>query len=150
MRAMSLSAATLRSELEPAQMHAPLPTMQRGRLLAATPEGDLVVDVGLSSPIPCDILLKAQPDTYCEGDEVLLFVPAGQSARGIVLGRVGLHTAATMLPQVSIEATESISLKCGQSSIDLRADGKIVIRGEDVLVRAKGTQRIRAGTVSIN
>jgi hypothetical protein len=43
-----------------------------------------------------------------------------------------------------------LSLKCGDASIDLRADGKVMIRGEDVLVRAKGTKRIRAGTVSIN
>ena len=33
---------------------------------------------------------------------------------------------------------------------DLRADGKVRSRGDDVLVRAKGTQRIRAGSVSIN
>ena len=41
-------------------------------------------------------------------------------------------------------------LRCGEASLDLRADGKVLLRGDDVLVRAKGTQRIRAGTVSIN
>ena len=51
---------------------------------------------------------------------------------------------------LSIESVGQLTLVCGQASIDLRADGKVMIRGEDVLVRAKGTQRIRAGTVSIN
>ena len=51
---------------------------------------------------------------------------------------------------ISIDATNSLSLKCGEASIELRADGKVLIKGEDVTVRAKGTKRIRAGTVSIN
>ena len=51
---------------------------------------------------------------------------------------------------MALQASESLSLTCGQASIELRADGKVLIRGDDVLLRAKGTQRIRAGTVSIN
>lgn len=53
-------------------------------------------------------------------------------------------------PVLRLEATEALTLACGKSSIELRADGKLMVRGEDVLVRATGTQRIRAGTVSIN
>jgi hypothetical protein len=49
-----------------------------------------------------------------------------------------------------LQAAHTLSLQCGLSSIDLRADGKVVIKGDDVLVRAKGTKRIRAGSVSIN
>ncbi|CAN5421075.1 hypothetical protein BH11PSE9_BH11PSE9_04260 [soil metagenome] len=51
---------------------------------------------------------------------------------------------------VTIEANESLTLKCGEASIDLRADGQVMVRGEDVLLRAKGTQRIRAAKVAIN
>ena len=67
-----------------------------------------------------------------------------------MLGRIGRYQEPGTQRQVTIEAQESVTLKCGDSSVDLRADGKLMIRGEDVLVRAKGTQRIRAGTVSIN
>ena len=74
---------------------------------------------------------------------------------GCVLGRVGAFAAPAppppALPAATvIESAETLTLRCGQASIDLRADGKVLIKGDDVLVRAKGTQRIRAGTVSIN
>ncbi len=80
-------------------------------------------------------------------DDAVLVQPMPGGQRAIVLGRIGPYTPA---PRVTIEAAETLTLKCGDSSVDLRADGKLMIRGEDVLVRAKGTQRIRAGTVSIN
>jgi hypothetical protein len=86
------------------------------------------------------------------GDRALMIVEAG-SERPIVLGRIrspGNADAGVVSRTCVVRATESLSLKCGESSIDLRSDGKIMIRGQDVLVRAKGTQRIRAGTVSIN
>ena len=82
------------------------------------------------------------------GDSVLI---AGGSAseRGVVLGRVGAYRATTPTALL-IEAKEALSLKCGASSIELRADGKLMVKGEDVLVKARGTQRIKAGTVNIN
>jgi hypothetical protein len=49
-----------------------------------------------------------------------------------------------------LEATEALTLRCGEASIELRADGSAIVKGEDVLLRAKGTQRIRAGNVAIN
>ena len=51
---------------------------------------------------------------------------------------------------LALQAGDKLTLRCGQSSIEMSADGKVLIRGEDVLIRAKGTKRIRAGTVSIN
>lgn len=151
MRVVQTTSSSLRSNPDSVQtLMSRSQQMQRGRLLVVQPDGDLIVDSGLGSPIACDVLLSSPPVDYCEGDEVLLFVPAELPARGVVLGRIGLYAANATLTQVSIEAAESISLKCGLSSIDLRADGKVMIRGEDVLLRAKGTQRIRAGTVSIN
>jgi hypothetical protein len=86
------------------------------------------------------------------GDRVLVLPPI-DGEPGVVLGRIGRYREAGVgqqQPKVVIAASECLSLKCGESSIDLRADGKVMIRGEDVLVRAKGTKRIRAGTVSIN
>ena len=78
-----------------------------------------------------------------------MLAPPG-SDKAVVLGRIGLYVAPRSEAHLSIEASESLTLKCGAASIDLRADGKVMVRGEDVLLRAKGTQRIRAGTVSIN
>lgn len=96
----------------------------------------LETGVGLSSPLVA-------------GD-TLLVLPPSIAGAAVVLGRVGRYDPARASATAVLETTESLSLKCGEASIDLRADGKVMIRGDDVLVRAKGTQRIRAGTVAIN
>ena len=53
--------------------------------------------------------------------------------------------------KISIDAQEELTLRCGKSSITLRRDGKIVIKGIWQLVsRAEGTNRIQGGSVAIN
>lgn len=52
--------------------------------------------------------------------------------------------------RVVIEAEHEVVLKCGKSSITLRQDGKIVIKGTDVLSRSSGMNRIKGGAVGIN
>jgi hypothetical protein len=52
--------------------------------------------------------------------------------------------------RVVLEGKEEIVLRCGNSSITLRADGKLVIRGAYVETRASGTNRIKGGAVKIN
>ena len=49
-----------------------------------------------------------------------------------------------------IEAQEELTLKCGKASITLRKNGKVIIRGVDVLTDADGCNRIRGGVVDIN
>jgi hypothetical protein len=82
--------------------------------------------------------------------DVVLVAPGAQQQSGVVLGRVARYRAAVPEKNISVEASETLSLKCGESSIELRADGKLMVKGEDVLVKARGTQRIKAGTVNIN
>jgi hypothetical protein len=52
--------------------------------------------------------------------------------------------------RVVLEGKEEVVLRCGNSSITLRADGKLVIRGAYVETRASGTNRIKGGAVKIN
>lgn len=109
-----------------------------GTLAARTDHGELLL---------CDCLEAVGADTGLAVGDRLLVVMLPAPARPVILGRIGRHGQPA---QARIEASELVSIKCGESSIDLRADGKVVIRGDDVLVRAKGTKRIRAGAVSIN
>lgn len=51
---------------------------------------------------------------------------------------------------VEVIAKESITLRCGDASITLRKDGKIVIRGKHVVSHAAGVNRIRGGSVQLN
>jgi hypothetical protein len=83
------------------------------------------------------------------GDRLLMVFPTNDETP-VVIGRIGRYIQPAPLRHVQIESGETLSLRCGQSSLDLRADGKVMIRGEDVLVRARGTKRIKAGTVNIN
>jgi len=81
------------------------------------------------------------------GDSLLVMPPRADFV-GVVLGRIGSYQA--QHTALVLGATESLTLRCGESSLEMRADGQVLLRGEDVLLRAKGTQRIRAGTVAIN
>jgi hypothetical protein len=52
--------------------------------------------------------------------------------------------------RVVLSAKTELVLRCGEGSITLSADGKVTIRGVDVVSSATRTQRIRGGAVRIN
>ena len=51
---------------------------------------------------------------------------------------------------VLLDAREEILLRCGKSSILLRKDGKIIVKGTEIVSRASGTNKIRGASVKIN
>jgi hypothetical protein len=132
----------------------------RGIIVDIVENGDLVVKVSpcdTAKPLRCDFLETSANATLQlkRGDQVLVLSPENPEQNGLVLGRIGRYR----LPQnqtnqpadhVVFEAKETLTLKCGESSVNLRKDGKLMIRGKDVLTRAKRSQRIKAGTVAIN
>lgn len=74
-------------------------------------------------------------------DAILDELPAQERVEAIVDG----------MPRViELEGQEEIVLRCGQASITLRRNGKILIRGVQVETRASGTNRIKGGSVQIN
>jgi hypothetical protein len=52
--------------------------------------------------------------------------------------------------RVTFDAKEEIVLRCGKASITLTRAGKVLIRGEYVLSRSSGVNRIKGGSVQIN
>jgi len=52
--------------------------------------------------------------------------------------------------RVVLEGDQEVVLRCGDASITLRRDGKIVVRGTYVETTATGLNRIRGGSVKIN
>ena len=52
--------------------------------------------------------------------------------------------------EIVLSAKNNIILKCGKSSITLTKTGKILIRGEYLLSRSSGVNRIKGGSVQIN
>jgi hypothetical protein len=95
------------------------------------------------------------------GEAVLIVLPP-LGARGIVLGRIGRALPAPLAePDASLSqeerparlhlrASQELLLECGGATIRITGDGRVIIRGEHILTRAKGTQRIKGGSVAIN
>jgi Domain of unknown function (DUF6484) len=52
--------------------------------------------------------------------------------------------------RVVLEGDQEVVLRCGEASITLRRDGKVVVRGTYIETTAKGVNRIRGGSVKIN
>jgi molybdopterin-binding protein len=52
--------------------------------------------------------------------------------------------------RITFDAEEEIVLKCGKASITLTKAGKVIIRGDYLLSRSSGLNRIKGGSVQIN
>lgn len=52
--------------------------------------------------------------------------------------------------RICIDAREEIVLRCGEASITLTQAGKVIIKGNYLLSRSSGANRIKGGSVRIN
>lgn len=52
--------------------------------------------------------------------------------------------------RVEIEGKDEVVLRCGKASLTLRRDGRVVLRGVNVVSQADAVQKIRGGKVEIN
>ena len=52
--------------------------------------------------------------------------------------------------RVVIKGYEEVVLQCGEASITLRANGKVIIRGAQIESHARGLNRIKGGGVKVN
>ncbi len=52
--------------------------------------------------------------------------------------------------QLVFSAQQQILLRCGKSSVLLRKDGKVVIRGTNVLSRSSGPNKIKGASIDLN
>jgi hypothetical protein len=67
-----------------------------------------------------------------------------------VLGRLGSSHSREAPESLVLEAAEELTLRVGQGSITLGKDGKILIKGKDLVSHAQRMNRIKGGSVSIN
>ena len=49
-----------------------------------------------------------------------------------------------------IEARSELTLRCGLASITMTADGRVTIRGTQLLSRSEGANRVQGATVQLN
>jgi archaeosine-15-forming tRNA-guanine transglycosylase len=83
------------------------------------------------------------------GDNVVV---AGQDEDLFLFGRITpLRQEPDRIPhRLVLEANEALTLRVGDGSITIREDGKILIKGKDLVSHAKRMNRIRGGSVTIN
>jgi hypothetical protein len=92
------------------------------------------------------------------GAEVALLFEDGDRARPLIVGK--LVEPARVDPPVPVvvadgqmmrlTAKERIELRVGRASIVMEADGRITIRGTDLVSHAARSNRIRGGSVNLN
>jgi hypothetical protein len=86
------------------------------------------------------------------GDKVLVLPASGDGQEAIILGRIGTVPAKEKQTpdELVLEAKKNLTIKCGDGSITIRADGKVLIKGHDLVSHAKRSNRVKGGSVSIN
>jgi len=95
-------------------------------------------------PIVTGLIWTGQPATPFQE----LLVPT-RSPPGAAPGRSAVE-ARLDGARVVLEGTREVTLKCGEASITLRADGRIMLRGAYVESSSRGVNRLKGATVKIN
>ena len=130
--------------------------IHRGRVVYVADDGSVTVECPGAERLVCDLLHTGGQGEHLllsASDEVLIWLPGEEGGRGVVLGRVGPSRAPDrdQVPdELVLQARKNLTLKVGDGSITIREDGKILIKGKDLVSHAKRMNRIKGGAVSIN
>jgi hypothetical protein len=131
----------------------------RGKVLIIHDNGSILVvcEGEKSGEALCDVLHTSEGPGVClaSGDAVLVWLADDDDERGVIIGRIGPSHAPAPSPEelpedLVIEAKNNLTFKCGEGSITLRSDGKVLIKGKDLVSRAQRMNRIKGGAVAIN
>jgi hypothetical protein len=144
----------------------PAPPTAVGRLSGFSDAGVPLVEVpgaNLPEAIPARAILALQPAHI--GCEVVLCFATRDWRQPIILGLLIAPAAhppegsPQAAPPTHVElngrrleftAQDEIVLRCGKASITLTQAGKVLIRGDYLLSRSSGVNRIKGGSVQIN
>ncbi len=124
------------------------------RVVALLDDGSVRIDAGDGRV--CHVLCSSGvPYVLGPGDEVFAWVPNDTSIPGLVLGRIGATRSTSTSPdeppaELLLEARSALTLRVGDGSIEMRADGKILIKGSDLVSHATRVNRVKGGAVAIN
>jgi hypothetical protein len=150
------------------EIETPTAAFSRGRVVSID-QGLVIVARSDGDPRQWACEMIEQGTDRCSalapGDVVLAWLPPASDARGVIIGRIVLQPtvgadpteaaspAATVVATpdtLVLEAKHSLTLRVGDGSITIREDGKILIKGKDLVSHAQRMNRIKGGAVSIN
>lgn len=137
-----------------------LPAAVLGVVTAWEPDQGALVEFpgNTAGPVPARLLVAADVEALrhaaAERTPTALIFEGGDPARPLIVGFVQAPGSGSEArvdgKRVVLSGEEEIELRCGEASISLKKNGKLVIRGAYVETRAKGTNRIKGGSVQIN
>ncbi len=136
-----------------------LPAVTLGWIVDAGPADGPRVDFpgNLHGPVPARLLvaltIPALETAAAARQPVALVFERGDPALPLITGLVQAPATTEARidgKRVVITGEEEVELRCGEASITLSKSGKLVIRGASVETRARGTNRIKGGSVQIN
>lgn len=93
-------------------------------------------------------------DTCHIGRDAAVMFEGGDSRKPIIIGL--MHISKQNVETVEDDKTTVISsedeilIRCGEASIHLKKDGKIIIKGKDILSRARRNHDIKGGMINLN
>jgi hypothetical protein len=122
-----------------------------GRVVATEANGDVLVDFRGNELGPIRARVATSETLEAKDEPVLLLFENGDRGLPIVVGvlREGARRREPKR-QLVFEAADEITIACGKSSITLRRDGRVVIKGTELVSRASGTNKVRGAVVQIN
>jgi hypothetical protein len=127
-------------------------TISRATVTEVLADGVVVALLGDETQV-CDVLdTVAALTPLAQGDAVLVWLPPTAPGRGVILGRVAApaRSGSAEPDELVLEAKKQLVLRCGAGSITIREDGRILIKGKDLVSHAQRLNRIKGGTVQIN
>ena len=143
-----------------------------GEVVALRKDGSVLVRAPGLDDTPAWIASHVPPGHLAPSAHVLLYVATGTTTRPIVAavlratvtedavteteapmlraGEASSTNKANKPARLILEADKEIQLRCGRSSLLLREDGKVQLRGADIVSRASRGNKVRGATVEIN
>jgi hypothetical protein len=88
------------------------------------------------------------------GRGVALMFEGGEPDRPVIMGLMHLLHPQSEFPEgkkdMEISADRELTFRCGRSSIRMKKDGTIEIKGRNILSRASRSNDIRGGMINLN
>lgn len=130
-------------ETKPISKNLPLPSAYFGTIAEVSPH--LLVKYA-DKVFPAQSLVAVQVDDI--GQRCALMFEEGDPTKPLIIGL--LWEPDKTPTDERIETTASLTLKCGQASLVLEADGTVRLKGLTITTQAYGANRIKGGSVRIN
>ena len=127
-------------------------TLREAIVLRVEGDGTIITSGVEDGEVLCELLFTGSmvPITPAPRDRVLVWQADPTTMRGVVLGRVGSGHSTDTPEALLVQASQELTLRVGEGSITIRKDGKILIKGKDLVSHAQRMNRIKGGSVSIN